>query len=177
MGGERSMGGKGAHLGDLGWPAGRGSSRRRAGQRRQVDDEQDRRLLDEQGSDSGTSRGGAEEEHDQREEQGRSRGAGPAGRRSCCGWVSWLGLPSNPLAAGSGGRAGIPPALRFGAPKLAALELALISRAYAPRPRPPTRRLAPPPRRLAPRCATMPLVMATGFAQLLGTRSRRVVAA
>ena len=32
-------------------------------------------------------------------------------------------------------------------------------------------------RRLAPRCATMPLVAATGFAQRLGARSRRVVAA
>ena len=34
-----------------------------------------------------------------------------------------------------------------------------------------------PPRRLAPRCSTMPLVAATGFAQRLGARSRRVVAA
>ena len=42
---------------------------------------------------------------------------------------------------------------------------------------PPPRHLAPPPRRLAPRCATMPLVAATGFAQQLGARSRRVVAA
>ena len=43
--------------------------------------------------------------------------------------------------------------------------------------RAPTRRLALPPRRLAPRCVTMPLVAATGFAQRLGARSRRVVAA
>jgi len=42
MGGERSMGGKGTPLGDLGWPAGRGSNRGRAGRRRRVDDEQDR---------------------------------------------------------------------------------------------------------------------------------------
>ena len=51
------MGGKGAHLGDLWLPAGRGSSRGRAGQRRQVEEEQGTNL----------------------EEQGRSRGgAGPA---------------------------------------------------------------------------------------------------
>ena len=101
MGGERSMGGKGAHLGYCWWPAGRGSSRGRAGRRRQVDDEQNwrrasrgrawtsrggagpavanrRRVGDEQGTSfrAWTSRGEAEEE------QGRSRGgAGPAGRQ------------------------------------------------------------------------------------------------
>ena len=57
---ERSMGGKGAHLGDLGWLAGRGSSRGRAGQRRQVGEEQVTNL----------------------EEQGRSR---TGGRRSRTG--------------------------------------------------------------------------------------------
>ncbi|CAD6260296.1 unnamed protein product [Miscanthus lutarioriparius] len=52
---------------------------------------------------------------------------------------SLLILPRLGLVAARGpGRAGIPPALRFGAPKLAALELALISRAYAPRSRPPS---------------------------------------
>ena len=71
MGGERSMGGKGAHLRDLGWPAGRGSSQGRAGRWRRVDDEQNRRRA---------SRGRAGDE------QGRSRGgAGPAGRRSSGG--------------------------------------------------------------------------------------------
>ena len=62
------------------------------------------------------------------------------------GALSLLILPRSLLVAARGpGGAGIPPALRFGAPKLAAL--ALISRAYAPRPRPPsspTRCLKPP---------------------------------
>ncbi|CAD6271267.1 unnamed protein product [Miscanthus lutarioriparius] len=135
MGGERSMGGKGAHLGDLGWPAGRGSSRGRAGRRRRVDDEQDRW-------------------HASRDEQGRSRTGGeevvrrdgPRPARRTGGGDdqilrgdermaphSLLILPLLGLvAARRPGRAGIPPALRFGAPKLASLELALISRAYTP---------------------------------------------
>jgi hypothetical protein len=105
MGGERTMGGKGAHLGYCWWPAGWGSSRGRAGRRRQVDDEQDRRRAsrgrawtsrggagpaaanrrrvgDEQGTSfrAWTSRGEAEEE------QGRSRGgAGPAGGAGAAG--------------------------------------------------------------------------------------------
>ena len=46
---------------------------------------------------------------------------------------SLLTLPRSLLVAARGpGGAGIPPALRFGAPKLASLALALISRAYAP---------------------------------------------
>ena len=127
MGGERTMGGKGAHLGYCWWPAGRGSSRGRAGRRRQVDDEQDRRRasrgrawtsrggagpavanrrrvgdelqsLDEQGR----SRGEAEEEQDWREEQERrAGGGGPA-----AGTSEWRPLPSNPPALPSN-----PPAL------------------------------------------------------------------
>ena len=137
------MGGKGAHLGDLGWPAGRGSSRGRAGRRRRVDDEQDRRCASR--GRAWTSRGGAEEEQDRRGggrpagwtspgEEDRRRGRPNLTR----GRANGAALPSNPPAPGSRGRAGIPPALRFGTPKLAALELALISRAYAPRPRPPS---------------------------------------
>jgi len=60
------------------------------------------------------------------------------------GTSKWRPLPSNPpvlpltlprsllVAARGPGGAGIPPALRFGVPKLAALALALISPAYAP---------------------------------------------
>ena len=87
-------------------------------------------------------------------ESGTSR-EGPAGGAEA-GTSEW---PTNPPTAGSRGRAGIPPALRFGAPKLAALELALISRAYVPRPRPPSaamRDYAPSHGdrlRLATRCA------------------------
>jgi hypothetical protein len=47
------MGGKGAHLGYLGWPAGRGSSRGLAGRQQRVDNDQDRRRA---------SKGGAGEE-------------------------------------------------------------------------------------------------------------------
>ena len=52
---------------------------------------------------------------------------------------SLLILPRLGLVAARGPvRAAIPPALQFCAPKLAALELALISRTYASRPRPPS---------------------------------------
>jgi len=89
------MGGKGAHLGDLGWPAGRGSSRGRAGRRRRVDDEQDRRRAS--WGRAWTSRGGAEEEQDRREEQDL--------RDLAARWPGRAGIPSNPPAAGSRGRA------------------------------------------------------------------------
>ena len=116
MGGERSMGGKGAHLGDLGWPAGRGSSRGRAGRRRRVDDEQDRRCASR--GRAWTSRGGAEEEQDRWEEQDRRGGGCPAGWTSpgeedrrrgrpnlTRGRANGAALPSNPPAPGSRGRA------------------------------------------------------------------------
>ena len=110
MGGERSMGGKGAHLGDLGWPAGRGSSRGRAGRRRRVDDEQDRRHA---------SRGRAGDELGRAgEEQDRRGGGRPAGWTSpgkedrrrgrpnlTRGRANGASLPSNPPAPGSRGRA------------------------------------------------------------------------
>ena len=110
MGGERSMGGKGAHLGDLGWPAGRGSSRGRAGRRRRVDDEQDRRRASR--GRAWTSRGGAEEEQDRRGggrpagwtspgEEDRRRGRPNLTR----GRANGAALPSNPPAPGSHGRA------------------------------------------------------------------------
>ena len=89
MGGERSMGGKGAHLGDLGWPAGRGSSRGRAGRRRRVDDEQDRRRAS--WGRAGDELGQAGEEQDRRDLAVR--------------WPGRAGIPSNPPAAGSHGRA------------------------------------------------------------------------
>ena len=180
MGGERSMGGKGAHLGYLGWPAGTSSSRGRAGRRRRVNDEQDRRCAsrgrvgEEQrrsrtgggesmtsrtggarvGDEQGRSSGGAGSAAASRQraglaarESGMSRGgaglaggAEPAGRRRIDGGDdqilrgdermaprSLLILPRLGLVAARGpGRAGIPPALRFGGPKLAALAFACL---------------------------------------------------
>ena len=159
----------------------------RAGWRRRVDDEQDRRHASRGRAGDELGRAGEEQRRSRTGGEEVVRRDGPRSARRTGGGDdqilrgdermaprSLLILPRLGLvAARRPGHAGIPPALQFGAPKLAALELALISRAYAPRPRPPSA----PPRRLAPRCATMPLVAATGFAQRLGARSRRVVAA
>ena len=99
MGGERTMGGKGAHLGYCWWPAGRGSSRGRAGRRRQVDDEQDRRRVSR--GRAWTSRGGAGpaaanrrrvgDELQSLDEQGRSRGGAGEKQRSRTGGTSRSG--------------------------------------------------------------------------------------
>ena len=181
MGGERSMGGKGAHLGDLGWPAGRGSSRGRAGRRRRVDDEQDRRRA---------SRGRAGDELGRAGEEQRSRTGGEE--------VVRRDGPRPARRTGGGDDQILRGDERMAPRSLLILpRLGLVAaREFLPRSdlarknwppsssrssRAPTRRvrarLALPPRRLAPRCATMPLVAATGFAQRLGARSRRVVAA
>ena len=174
MGGERSMGGKGAHLRDLGWPTGRGSSRRRAGRWRRVDDEQDRRRV---------SRGRAGDELGQ---------AGEEQRRSRTGGEEVVRRDGPRPARRTGG--GDDQILR-GDERMAPRSLLILPRAglaareFLPRSdlarqnwppsssrssRAPTRRVRA---RLAPRCATMPLVAATGFAQRLGARSRRVIAA
>ena len=89
MGGERSMGGNGAHLGYLGWPAGRSSSRGRAGRRQRVDDEQDRRRASR--GRAGDELGRAGEEQDR-----RAGGRGPAAgtTKSCAGTSEWRRAPS-----------------------------------------------------------------------------------
>ena len=96
-----------------------------------VEDEQDG------GGESTTSRTGGARVGDELgragEEQRRSRTGGIWPRAGLAARESLLILPRLGLMAARGpGCMGIPPALRFGAPKLAALELALISRAYAP---------------------------------------------
>ena len=88
MGGERSMGGKGAHLGDFGWPTGRGCSRRRAGPVAR----ESGMSLDEQGRSRTSGR---------RRTDGRSRGGGLVGGAEA-GTSEW---PANPPVAGSRGRA------------------------------------------------------------------------
>jgi len=80
MGGERTMGGKGAHLGYCWWPAGRGSSRGRAGRRRQVDDEQDRRRAS-RGRVGPAARGRGRAWTSRGGSRGPVGGAGLAGRR------------------------------------------------------------------------------------------------